>query len=104
VQGDLAPVRPPPVLEQIDPLPGPQRRPPAHHRNAQLHRRQRRADVARHVVRPLVIVPIPGPLRRDLLEEVGEVGPHLRGGVLLDQQRGGGVPAEQGEQAGGDVL
>jgi len=38
------------VLEQVNPLPGAEREPAAHHRNRQRGLGQRRAEMARHVV------------------------------------------------------
>ncbi len=58
-----------------------------------------RADVRRHVVRPLGVVDVARAFRRGLLEPVRQVGAHVRVGVLLDEERARGVAAEDGQQS-----
>src|SRR5271166_2889377 len=57
----------------------------------------------RHIVWPLGLMRVARlVLRRDALEKGGKVPLHVRIGVFLNQERGGGVPAEQRQQAGRD--
>ena len=58
------------VLEQVDPLPGPERQPSADQRDRQLGPGEGGAQMGRHVVRPLVVVGVEGGvLRRQAFEE-----------------------------------
>ncbi len=43
---------------------------------------------------------------RKRLERIGKVAPHIRVGILLNRERGGGVPHEHGEEpvACGDIV
>jgi hypothetical protein len=105
MQHHLPLVRPAAMLEQIDTLPGAERRLAIDDRDGQLHLRQRRAQMRRHVIGPFVVVCIArGIFGRELLEKGLQIGPHLPGRVLLDQQRRRGVPAEYGEQPGSQRL
>ena len=77
------------MLEQKDPLPGPECQPPIGDRDRQLGLGQHAFDVRRHVVRTFVIVTV----KRHILgddppQKRFEVMPDVRRGVLLDQQRG----------------
>jgi hypothetical protein len=98
-------MRPAAMLEQVNALPGAERRLAVHDRNRQLNLRQRRAQMRRHVVGAFVIVLITSLLfRRQLLEECFQIGAHFPGRILLNEQRRRGVLAENGEQPSGDIL
>ena len=100
VQCDLAPLRPAAVLEQIDALPSTERHFSPRHRNRKLHLGERGAEVGGHVIWSLDLVDVAaGCLGRDPVEEGFQVGPQVRVGVLLDQQRRGSVAAEAGPLA-----
>jgi hypothetical protein len=89
------------MLEQINPLPGPQGKPALQDWNCELHAGQRRADMCRHVVGAFVRVPIsPRLLRRQAVEKCLKIGANVRRGVLLNEQSGRGVPAKQGQEPG----
>ncbi len=71
--------------------------------NADRHGRQRRLDVGRHVVRPLVAVDEIGHgrvicRRHQAAEEGVEIAAHIRIGILLDQKRAGRMPHEDGQK------
>jgi hypothetical protein len=86
---------------QIDALPSSQGEPSAHDRNAELYAGQRRSDMGWHIVIAFVGMPIPPRLlRRRAFKECLEIRADLRRGVLLNEQPGGSVPAEQGQQPG----
>ena len=105
VEREAAPVRPAAVLEQIDALPGAEREPAAEQRDGELDLGEDRPQMRRHVVRPLVAMGVGGGiLRREPGDPRLDVGAHLGRGILLDEQRGGGVAAEEGEQAFGHGL
>src|SRR5207248_1385695 len=88
------------VLEQINALPRAEHRLASLHRNAELCLGQCRLDMRRHVIGSLILMPVAGILRRQTLEEGFEVGADIWIGILLYQQRGGGVPAPDGQQTG----
>ena len=68
-----------PVLEHVDSLPCPQRGPAGAHGDRQLGRRERRADVGRHVVRALGRVAIQARvLRHDPPEEIVQIAKNVR--------------------------
>ena len=101
MHGDFALVWRASVLEQINPLPGSQGEPAGDDRNGELHAGQRRSDVGRHVVGAFVRMPIsPHLLWRDAFKECLQIGADVRRGVLLNEQSGGGVPAEQRQEPG----
>jgi hypothetical protein len=87
------------MLEEIDALPRAERELASDERNAELHLRQSRSDVGGHVVRAFVIMGVGVRiLRRDPGEISFEVAPDLLRGILLNEERCGGVAAEQGEK------
>ncbi len=93
------------MLEQVQPLPGAERHAAADHRDRELDLRQRGAEMGGHVVGALVVMGVGGGIfRRDPGEEALEVAAGGGGGVFLDQQRSGGVAAEQGQQPFTDAL
>jgi hypothetical protein len=101
MQRDLPTTWDAPMLEQINPLPGPQGELALHDRNRKLHASQRRADVGRHVVWAFVCMPIsPRLLRRQAVEKCLEIGANIRRGVLLNEQSGRGVATKQGQEPG----
>lgn len=93
------------VLEEIDPLPGAERKPPPDQRNRKLRLRQRCAQVSRHVIRPLLVMLVGV---RILGRDAAEISFKIRFGrrrrILLDEQRRGCVTAKDGEQTLGHLL
>jgi hypothetical protein len=85
------------MFEQVDALPAAPRQPPVDQRDRELHLGQRRAEVSGHIIGTFVIMLVgrgifgryPGEIRF-------KVAPHLRRRIFLDQQRRGGMAAEQG--------
>ena len=72
-----------------------------HHRDGDLDLRQGRADMRRHVVGTFGGVAEQRiAVWNQAAEEAVEVGEHLRVGVLLHQEAGGGVATEEGEESG----
>src|SRR5215208_1862760 len=93
------------VLEQEDTLPGSELEPAFGDRDRQLHLGQRRLEMRRHVVRPLVVVAIAGRVfGGQPAQERVEVAQHVRRVILLYQQRRRGVDDEHGQQAAPDAL
>ena len=89
------------MFEQIYALPRAKHELPIHHRHIELHLRERGLEMRRHVVGAFVVVVVePLALGGQFIEEMLEIAAHGRRGVLLDQQRGRGVTAEQCEHAG----
>ncbi len=89
------------MLEQINPLPSSQGEPAVHDRNGELHADQRGSDMGGHVVVAFVGMPIPPRLlRRHAFKECLQIGANVPRRILLNEQSGGGVPAEQGEEPG----
>src|ERR1019366_5851215 len=71
------------------------------HGDGKLGQGERRADVGGHVVRSLHGVAVePVVLGHQAVEEGVEVMHHVRVGILLNGERGGGVLHEDGEQSG----
>ena len=105
MQRDLADVGRAAVLEEINTLPSAERQPAADDRDREADIGQSGADVGRHVVGPLIVMGVEARrLGRDAVEESFEVGPHVKGGVFLDQQRRRVVAAEEGRQPGLELL
>ena len=93
------------VLAEVDPLPGPERRPALAHRQGQRRAQQRRLDVGGHVVLALQRVgPVRRPFRHRLVEPGLEVAPHFRRGVLAQRQRGRGVLDQQVQHPDRDLV
>src|SRR4051812_20939193 len=88
------------MFEQEDPLPRAELWLPIHDRNAELGGGQRAAQVRGHVIRSFVVMLVVRPFGREPFEIAFEVAPRSRRGIFLDDQRGGGVPAEYGEKTG----
>ena len=87
-------MRPPPVLEKIDALPGA-------NRNGQRRLRQRRLDVRGHVVGAFGAMNEEGiAVRHEPLEKRDEIALHVGIGVFLDQKRCRGVAAENMREPG----
>ena len=94
-----------PVLTQVDPLPRPERQTPARQRQRQCRPEQRGLDVGRHVIVALERVgPEAGPLRHGVVEPRLEVPANIRGGVLIERQRGRGVLDHEVEEADADLI
>jgi hypothetical protein len=105
MHGDFPVVGRAPMLEEINTLPGSQRESAIPDRNGAVHAGQGGADVRGHVVGAFVCVTVsPGPLRRQAVEERLEIGANVRRRVLLNEQSGRGVPAEQGQEPGSHVV
>jgi hypothetical protein len=98
----FAPVRAHAVLKQVDALPCAQNHAPAGYRNGKRGRRQRRPDMGSHVIRSFQrmdesrIV-----IRHQLLDKSFQIMPHIRIGILIDDQPAGRMAAEQCDQPGG---
>jgi hypothetical protein len=92
------------VLARADRLPDAERQLAAAHRDRKLHGGQGGAYMGRHVVRTFVAMPVQ---RVTIGDEPGhealEVAEYLRIGIFLDQQAGGSVTQEEGDQSVGDV-
>jgi hypothetical protein len=87
------------VFEDIEALPGAQHHAAVLERDRQLGLGQRRADMGRHVVRSLVGMAIERVALRHQPAEIGDqVALHIRIGIFLNDQRGGGMAAEHGEK------
>ncbi len=91
-------VCPVPMLPQIHALPGAQPEPPVGHGDRKAGRGDRRADMAGHVIGPLVRVIPSGAVGHEPVQPTLQVRSGRRVGVLLDQQARGGVPDEHGAQ------
>jgi hypothetical protein len=94
MQGDLSLMRCTAVLEQINPLPRPQRKLALQNRNCKLHAGQDRTDVGGHIIGAFVHVPIFTVLRRHAIEKCLKVGAYVPRGVLLYDQPGRRMPAK----------
>ena len=80
-------MRPRAVFPEINPLPRSEREPAALYRNGKVHRRQRRADMRRHVIIALggvdeQRISIPHQPRKKSVQ----IAAHIRVGIFLDQQ------------------
>jgi signal recognition particle receptor subunit beta len=94
VHDDLAPVRRAPVLPHVNPLPRPERERALHDGNRLARTRDRRADVARHVVRSFRVVLVLRRLWREAIHPPREIAKHRGVGVLLNDERRARVPQE----------
>src|ERR1019366_45151 len=93
------------MLEEINPLPSAKHQPPRCHGNRELRLRERGSDMRRHVVQAFGAMDIALAIfRRDLLEKPFQIRPDIRAGVLLNQERGGGMAAENREQTSRDLF
>src|SRR5581483_5176015 len=93
-----------PVLVEQDPLPCTEGGAALPDRDGEGGRGEGGADVCRHVVGTFGgVAEERVALRNQPVEEALQVAQHLRIGVLLDQQRGGGVLDVEGEEAGLDA-
>ena len=97
------PVRSRAMFDEVDALPGAQPRLSIQDGNGQTDRHQRRLDMRGHIVRTLICmgeIRHPGVVggRHQPVEIGREVALHLGIGVLRDQQAGGGVANEQGQE------
>jgi hypothetical protein len=105
MQGDLPQMRPTSMFEKIDALPSPQRHRSVYDRNCQIGACQSGSYVSGHVVGTLVVVGIPvGVFRGNRREKLFKIRARLGRGVFLDEERGGGVAAEEGQQPDLDGL
>ncbi len=93
------------MLEEIDPLPCPQRKAARFDRNGYLHLRQRRADMRWHIVRPLRIMHVQLPaFRCDPRKKAEKIFLHIGIGIFLYEQRSRRMPAEQSQKPHIDFL
>ncbi|CAH2599323.1 protein of unknown function [Rhodovastum atsumiense] len=105
MQHHLALVRRGAMFPEIDALPRAKHQFPLDNGNRKLGLGQGGADMGRHVVRPLNVMHVAStPVGGETGEEAFEIGAHVGIGILLHQQRAGGVPAPDREQAGGDAA
>jgi hypothetical protein len=89
------------MFEKIDSLPRSQSESALNDGNRELRAGERGADMGRHVVGAFVLVPIaPRLLGRQAFEKRLEISANVRGGVLLNEQSSGGMPAKQGQEPG----
>jgi hypothetical protein len=94
-----------PADEEINSLPGSKCESAIPDWNGEVHACQGGADVRGHVVGAFICVTVsPGLLRRQAVEERLEIGANLRRRVLLNEQSGRGVPAEQSQEPGSHVV
>lgn len=105
MQHELAPVRRAAMLEEIYSLPGPKHQPSRDNGNGELRLRERGSDMRRHVVGAFAAMDVTRTiLGRDLFEKSFKICPDVGVGVFLNEQRCGGVTAENRQKTGGDVL
>jgi hypothetical protein len=87
------------VFPQVNSLPGAEREPAGVQRQGKVHGGQRGADVRGHVVSALGgMAEQRVAVRHEPRKKCVEVEPHIRIGVFLNQQRGGGVAQMQRQQ------
>ena len=96
---DLAAMRTPPVLDQVDRLPRAEHELALHDRNLQRGRREHGFDMGRHVVGALGVVAPSEVFRGETIERSGQILQHRRIGILLNRQRSRGVTNEQRQLA-----
>ena len=97
----LPPVRRGAVFPNVDALPGAEDQSAVGDGDAQVHGRQRGADVRGHVVITFASVPEKRvAIGCEAGEEAFQVTAHFRIGIFLNEQRGGGVPEVQRGEAG----
>jgi hypothetical protein len=106
MQHEFAPVRAGPVLVEVDALLGSEHRPAFGDRVRELGLRQRCPDMGRHIVRPLILMPIAtvSAIGYEVPEKHFQISLDIWGGVLLDQQGCRGVLAPDGQQASVEPL
>ena len=104
VQDDFSLVGADPVLEEVDALPRAQREMAVEDGNRKLHLSQGSFEVGRHVIRAFRVMLVGAVFRGDPVEVCLQVDAYGRVGVFLDQERRGGVPAEDRQEAGVDLL
>ena len=105
MQRDLATMRLDAVLPQIDALPGAEHEPTLADRNRDLRRRQRRADMPRHVVEAFFAMAKDRVAVGNEPRHVAvEVGAHFGRGVLLDQQARRRVADEERQEPGREAA
>ena len=100
LQHHLAPVRPRPMLGDIDALPCAEHHPPAIHGHVRRDAVEHRFDVRRHVVGSFDVVHPAGIRRREPRQRGDEVGAHVRIGIFLDDKGSRGVANEKRRRRG----
>ena len=104
MQSQVSLVRAAAVLEDVDALPGSERGATLANGDGELSLGEGGSDVSRHVVGTFHGVSVEAVVFGDEAAEEGfEIADDVRVGVFLDEQRGGGVAEEDGEQAFLDV-
>lgn len=105
VQSDAAFVRSTPMFEQINTLPGSERRPAVDHGYRQLNLSERSSQVRRHIVGAFVVVVVEiRVFRGDSLEECFQIRTYFRRGVLLYEKRRRCVGTKDRHQPVGNGL
>lgn len=100
MQHNAPPVRPHPMLEQINALPSPQRQLAFVNRDGQLRLRQRRPYVRSHIVRSLGSMSVEARIfGNKATEEIGQIRHHVGIGVFLNHQRRRSVLAKDRQQS-----
>ena len=97
---DLAPMGPVAMLEEVEPLPGPEPHPTLGHRDLEAGREQGRLDVGGHVVGTFLGVFQIGhggivAWRDKAMKERAEIRSNVGIGVFLDEQRTRGMAQKQ---------
>lgn len=93
------------VLEEIDALPGAEGEMAGEERDGKMDAGEGGADVGGHVVGAFEGVDVvAGGFGGQAFEVADEVGLDVGVGVFLDDEGGGGVAAEEGEEASGEAL
>ncbi len=94
-----------PMLEKIDTLPGSKCKTSIEYRDSQGSLSKHASNVARHIVRTLGGVPVPGLFfLYESPEEFVEIAHNIGVGIFLNGQRRGGMANEDGKECGFDTL
>ena len=104
MQDNLSPVCACPVFKEVDTLPSSERQSAVHNRYRQLHLRQGRFEVSRHVIRAFRIMLVGTMRRRDVIEKGIEINTDCGVGILLDQKGCGCVPTKYRQKTGLHLL
>src|SRR5450631_1607661 len=95
----------PAMFKQVYALPGSQRQPPLDYWNAELNLRERRTNMRRHVIRPLLVMFIRGGILGSNAREIRlQIAAHGRCGIFLNEEGGGRMTTEYRQQPRHDRL